>query len=634
MGNARAAAAGAMRWTWLLGLVLVAMVAIRVGVAHAVAGDLDPTFGVAGKAIPVIPGASSVGVNALAIQSDGKIVCLGDYVHLIGGDRDFILFRLLSNGVLDTSFGLGGWVTTDFGGEERAMDLVIQGDGKLVAVGRTDWGSGGLFAVLARYNGNGTLDTTFGAAGKSLTPYSSYWEGVALQSDGKIVVAGYTDFFPGGFSVARFTTEGDLDGTFDMEGIASLGSDGFLAYDVTIDGNGKIVATGYDAGNLDFTTARFNNDDGTLNTTFGYAGVSHVDIDGDHDEAKRLAIDGAGRIYLAGWAECTDDEAAVVVRLTSSGNLDNTFGNQGKAIYPVADYNMAVRGLTLDPMGRPVVSGFFLSPEGGAYEGSSWLIRFTGDGMLDHGFGVDGLMVVSHGSYCSFTAGVCSDPQGRLLCGGVTDGNPIVTRHQSDDHSTLGSATWWWSDPERNDKYLVDPGLVTIHANAYQDLWNCQRLQAPMFYRDLPGGSHWSVTTLVYVPSQNQDTLAGLMVWNGAGSGAVHALYVGLADVLGTPWVIAQGSIPENCAAALPYASYALEMVVVGIVRSGNDYTFSYAPPFGAWVEMGTITTTADFSKVGFMAKTWSTNDIEAQFSFFNLVRPGVTSSLDLLLHR
>ena len=616
-------------------LFAIALAALRAGDAHAVAGDLDPSFGVGGKAVPDLSALNHVYLNALALQDDGKIVCGGGYEESMGGNWDFIVFRLLANGALDTGFGVGGWMTTSFESLEEVWDLAIQSDGKIVAIGNRSGIYPDPSGVMARYNSNGTLDTSFGTDGKVHSGYgNASWQAVTLQADGKIVVAGKKD---GHFTVARFTTGGVLDTTFNLTGIATVViGDASGASDVAVDSNGKIVAVGAGGSSGspgDFAVARFN-DDGTLNLSFGTAGITTVDLAGaSSDAARKLAIDGSGKIYVAGEADGGSDGMAAVVRLTSSGVLDTTFGATGKLTYQVSNEDMHTTGLVLDPQGRPVLGGHFSGYSVGPYDSYSWIIRFTTDGTLDHGFGVDGLWVstLGAGTY-SLYAGVHSADRGLLLFGGQTEYGPTISRHQTDDHSKVGNDTWWWSDPERNDNYLVEPGLVTIHANAAQNLWSCQRLQAPMFYRDLPAGKHWSVTTLLYVPSQNQDTMAGLMLWNGAESGAVHTLYVGLADVLGTPWVIAAGSIPENCAAALPYASYAMDLVVVSIVRSGNDYTFSYAPPFGAWVEMGTITTAADFSKVGFMAKSWATNDIEAQFSFFSLVKPGAASSLDLLL--
>ena len=605
-------------------LFMIALAGIDPGAAHAVAGDLDPTFGDQGWAILnsiEYREPSAAAEPTIAIQTDGKMVVLGGP----SGDRDFLLFRLFPSGALDPSFGPEGRVTISFDYYDRPCDVAIQADGKIVVVGDTVNASYTHYrGVLARINPDGTTDDWFGDSGKVIISDdpSPTWRSVALQADGKIVVAGSYGHW---FAVARFTSSGVLDTTFGSGGIATVSTTGYSesiysgeARDVVVAGDGRIFATGSDESNpSNDIVAGFNND-GSLNTSFASGGFTYVDI-----SAVALTITGAGRserIYVAGAysPNGTNDVNPTVVRLTPNGALDTAFGDSGKAQLVTGGVSRTQR-LVLDTQGRLVLAG---STFGGGWKG--FLARFTSDGALDHGFGVDGIKTVESSSEDSFVTSLQQDSQGRLLCGGYRSPAPgyyypIVTRHRSDDNTSLWGETWTWSDPARNDNYVVAPEVVTIHANAQQNLWNCQRSEAPFFSRNLPAGTHWTASTLVYVPSQKQDTMAGLMLWNGQESGQVHSFYVGLADVQGTPWVIAQGSLPVNCAASLPFASYALDSVVVAITRSGNDYTFSSATPFGPWTELGTITTTADFTKVGFMAKSWGNNDIEAQFSFFDL---------------
>ena len=157
--------------------------------------DLDPPFGVAGRALPAITGASSITVRALAVQSDRQIVCLGDYRHSSTGNQDFVLFRLLDNGSLDTSFGSGGWVVTDFGGCDWAKDLAILDDGRIVAVGGLEPTCGyedDYQGLIARYHSNGSLDAAFSGDGRMMLGEGNdfFWNAAAVQEDGRLVVVG------------------------------------------------------------------------------------------------------------------------------------------------------------------------------------------------------------------------------------------------------------------------------------------------------------------------------------------------------------------------------------------------------------------------------------------------------------
>ena len=614
----------------LLGCLLaLALAGLQTRSAQAVAGDLDPAFGEAGSFSTIVLGAFELIGRAVAVQPDGKIVVAA---QLHGGidDVDIVVYRLLPDGYPDGGFG---GAVSDFSPLDIPADIAVQGDGKIVVVGTAVNGASAQ-GFVARFNANGTVDTGFGAGGKFIMPSGdpSSWNAVALQADGKIVVAGQVG---DQFTVARFTAAGALDSGFDGDGLASAAIAGYSwAEDVAVNGEGKIVAVGgvdNDTSDYDVLVVSFNSD-GSGNADFGLAGLFALDFSANSvDSARRLVIDGSGRIVVAGHFEDPFDyeHKAFLIRLASGGYLDPSFGDMGR-VRLSADDGLIATGLQQDSLGRLVLAGYL------DFEDDSWLARFSADGALDHGFGYDGLKVVSRGEdSCYFHGGLSLDSQDRPVCTGSTTGKLIVTRHQSDDHTYLWNNTWWWSDPERTDSYLVEADRVTIKAGATQDIWNCTRGQAPMFCRDLPGGYHWTVEATIQVPDLKQDTLAGLVLWNGGETGpAVHALYAGLTNLLGASKLTIQGSTPELCTRQWwSSANYPGQAIGVKIVRSGNHYTFYYSQIIDAWSQMDTITTTADFNKVGFLAKTWhATNDIEARFSNFVVSTPGAAPCLDLLL--
>src|SRR5262249_39493683 len=181
-------------------------------------GTLDTGFGTNGKVITAFdfPG-NFDRVFTIVPQPDGKFVAVGSTVNLFA---NFALARFNANGTLDTSVGTGGIVTTAFGVSAEATSAVVQSDGKIVAAGFANLGGGDYFA-LVRYNGNGTIDASFGTGGKVTTAFLSQGfslaqaNSVALQPDGKIVAAGIAAVGGGyDFALARYNSNGTLDPSF------------------------------------------------------------------------------------------------------------------------------------------------------------------------------------------------------------------------------------------------------------------------------------------------------------------------------------------------------------------------------------------------------------------------------------
>ena len=186
-------------------------------------GDLDPTFGIGGRARYEDSSGHSLGARASAIQSDGRIIVAGS-IGVAPDGSDFVLARFKADGLLDTAFGIGGKVTTNFGQRDWAWAgaIAIQPDGKILAAGSAGAPSNHHFA-LARYNPDGSLDVTFGVGGKVITDFSGLLESaeaLAIQSDGKIVAAGLVSQgrTSSDFRLARFNPNGSLDTTFGIDG--------------------------------------------------------------------------------------------------------------------------------------------------------------------------------------------------------------------------------------------------------------------------------------------------------------------------------------------------------------------------------------------------------------------------------
>ncbi|MCP4165513.1 MAG: hypothetical protein GY759_06420, partial [Chloroflexi bacterium] len=208
---------------------------------------------------------------SMIVQSDGKIVVAGK------SDNDVALARYNADGSLDTTFGSGGILTTDFGsGSDNGQSVTVQSDDKILVAGYSWNGSDDDFA-LTRYNANGSLDTTFGSGGILTTDFGSgsdNGQSVTVQSDGKILVAGYS--WNGGntdFALTRYNTDGSLDTTFDGDGILTTGvrTGGDFGHSVTVQSDGKILVAGHSwnriSKDFDFALTRYNAN-GSLDTTF------------------------------------------------------------------------------------------------------------------------------------------------------------------------------------------------------------------------------------------------------------------------------------------------------------------------------------------------------------------------------
>ena len=221
-------------------------------------GSLDPTF--SGDGTQRTPWGGNGIANGVAIQADGRIVAVGGETARI----DFALARYNPNGSLDTSFSGDGKQMTDFGGDDLANNdeanaVALQGN-KIVAVGAGLVGANvGDFAT-ARYNPNGSLDTSFSGDGKQTTDFGGddLANDVAIQANGRIVTAGIATGGATGndFALTRYNSNGSLDPTFSGDGRRRSnfgGSD--VAYGVALQGDGRIVAVG--AGNGEFALARY-----------------------------------------------------------------------------------------------------------------------------------------------------------------------------------------------------------------------------------------------------------------------------------------------------------------------------------------------------------------------------------------
>ena len=375
---------------------------------------LDPTFGSAGTVTTQFGGKNT----AMALQADGKIVMAG------GSIADFLLARYNADGGLDATFGAGGLVTTDIGGftQEEARAVVVQPDGKIVVAGNvriSEVRGGTLFDefdfTLVRYNADGSLDTGFGAAGKARSSVLGRAFALALQSDGKIVVAG-DDALAAAVSnvkLARFKTDGSLDTSFGALGSVTTdvtpGVDG--ANNVVMQPDGKIVVSGAFSKSSATGVARYLSN-GTPDGSFGTFGS--VALDGAF-VGDGLALQGDGKLVLVGSKQVGVGTANVTQfelrRLNADGSVDATFGSGGTVNTAFGTSQDAAQSVALQADGKILVSG---TANGFRFG----LARYNVDGTLDVGFAESGKLTIAFFGLGASAENVAVLPDGKILLGG------------------------------------------------------------------------------------------------------------------------------------------------------------------------------------------------------------------------
>ncbi len=386
-------------------------------------GILDESFGTGGIVTTPV-GETYDYARAVAVQNDGKIVVAGSagtFIDALDPDEDFALVRYNIDGTLDTSFGSDGKVTTTFMAEEKegmfplpllrehAAAVSIQNDGKIVVAGTSQKGMDDTYDfALARYNAEGTPDTSFGSAGKvrtSIGPLSALATDMAIQEDGKIVVTGYA--WNGGkfdFAVVRYNSDGSPDTTFGSGGIVTTPIGGFFdcPYAIAIQEDGKIVIAGYsdrrididDTSDCDFAVVRYNSD-GSLDKTFDSDGkLTTPGGQFSYDAAFGTVVQKDGKIVIAGPSTSKGNLAYALLRYNGSGTLDDTFGTGGIAKVLIDSHAFHDGcALSLQEDGKLVIATSL-------YNGTDFdfaLLRFSSDGILDDAFGTDGIVTTPVG---------------------------------------------------------------------------------------------------------------------------------------------------------------------------------------------------------------------------------------------
>lgn len=444
-------------------------------------------------------------LNSVIIQPDGKLVVVGQTLTSTSdANWSYVIVRYNKNGSLDTSFGTGGKIISDFitGDSDYASSIIIQPDGKLVVTGSSyDFN----YFALARYNKNGSLDTSFGYGNSGITiehngmgdlynykeitaranslilkpdgsfivagtargedfslatsstkgglylitttyvssivdTYSDYTGSVIDQDDGKLVVGGSN--LGGDFFLARYNANSNsLDTSFDSDGKVTTSGD-FFCTSVLAQPDGKLVVTG--GGYSKFALMRFNAN-GSVDTGFGNGGGV-----GAGDYANSVAIQADGKLVAVGGSS--------LVRYNKNGSLDTTFDGDGKVSMNIlSDPSLRVHfdadSVIVQPDGKLVVAG--ISSNGNGYSDFA-LIRYNANGSLD----------------TTFNGGNHAPTGNVTIIGKATLGQMLTAHNTLADVDGLGNISYTWKSGETTlnvgDKHYVSTNdlgkIITVTA--------------------------------------------------------------------------------------------------------------------------------------------------------------------------
>jgi uncharacterized delta-60 repeat protein len=414
----------------------------------------------AGKTILSPIGSGGDGVNAIALQPDGKIVMAG---ACNGGVLPkFCLARLNPDGSLDSTFdgpsggGNGKFLLPIGAATARAIaySLALQPDGKIVVAGECSNGTDSDFC-LARLHADGSFDDSFdGPSGSgngkvllSIGSNAAVARSVVLQPDGKIVVGGFcSNGVNGTFCVARLLANGKLDASFDGPHAATSPGNGKFQFSIglgdsqalalALQPDGRIVMAGScenSAALRIFCLARLNTD-GSLDTSFvgpffSGDGRFFVPVGAANDVGRQLALQPDGKIVMGGDCELSPGSAFCIIRLNANGTLDTSFdgpsgaGNGKIILPPVIASTPPIElpyALLLQPDGKIIMAGWCLN-----FDNEFCLVRLNGDGSLDSTFdgssSGNGKFSISIGSASDQAYATALQPDGKILIAGSCD---------------------------------------------------------------------------------------------------------------------------------------------------------------------------------------------------------------------
>ena len=388
--------------------------------------QLDNSFGNNGVSITL----SKSEVRNIQEQTDGKIISAGYYIDSI--PSKFQVIRYNANASFDMNFALNGVIRTVIGYyQDYAENIAIQNDGKIVVSGGyQDYQLGPYHTALCRYQVNGQLDSSFGLNGILRLNFGTEdgLSSIQIQADQKIVIGGYisnasTTFF----ALARFQQNGSLDSTFGNNGLVTTNyTNPSVIYDLEILQDDKILVCGYEGiwdfipgASTNFALAKYNSN-GALDNSFGNGGSVLINV-------NSLSIDCAtginelsnGDLLISGFSA----DALAIIKLKSNGTLDNSFGQAGKITYASEPVPTSTKILT---NGKILISG---NKPLAAFDYGFNIVQLNANGTLDSNFATNGVFQSNISNGADYVQSTYLLSGGQYLCAGSSEGNNLLAQY-------------------------------------------------------------------------------------------------------------------------------------------------------------------------------------------------------------
>jgi uncharacterized delta-60 repeat protein len=436
-------------------------------------GMLDQTFGNGGKVLSDYENGFDE-CHSLALYPDGKIIAVG-YANTSANGYQLDINMYKQNGTLDSAFADNGKLVWVNGlGQTFGNSVLLQADGKIVVGGKVAKGTNDDF-LIGRFEAAGYPDFNFGVGGFTNTEFNQFQNeecnAIALDKNENIIAVGTAS---NNVALARYTSFGILDNTFGSNGKVQTIFSGGLAWGkaVAIQPNGKILVAGYfynSNTDYDFTLIRYNYD-GTIDSTFALNGIATVDF-GLADYCSALSISSTGDIVIAGTSETnTGISKIAIAKYDSTGAPVLSFGNSGKVLITL-DNAAYIKSICLQPDDKIIAAGQYFNYNN--FADSIILMRFLPNGNIDASFGINGKATTDFGNDYNLARSVILQTDGKILVGGYANiaGNNVsdfaLARYNNDITLPISLLNFtaskkntsvllnWQTTFEQSDKYFA-----------------------------------------------------------------------------------------------------------------------------------------------------------------------------------
>jgi uncharacterized delta-60 repeat protein len=466
----------------------------------------DLSFGTNGQTVIDISQHDDA-ANAIIVQPDGKILIAGDGIPQ--SYSKFTLARFHADGIADTTFGNNGIAQAIVGPvNEHVTDLALQADGKILVAGYYGWNFYTEPAVV-RFHSDGTIDSTFGIDGYARFVISNQFDdfhAIAIQQDGKILAAGRTfENNTYNFLVMRLHNDGSPDSTFSFDGklTGDISGGNESISDLIIQPDGKIIIAGQSEPGASFIFAARFHQDGSPDPSFGINGISMPVTGARFDQCASAVQQIDSSIVLAGKHHQGAIDKYMFMRLKPNGSLDSTFATNGLLEIPTSDPSDVITDVSLTLTGKIIATG----TSGGS---NAMLMRITSSGVVDLNFGTNGIYSGNNGgSESRFNSIYLLSDSTFLAAGSVlinADADMLLAR-------VITNTTTWMNE---NDP-VVYP--VTIYPNPSTgfimlDLPYLENEKAGIYIYNSVGAMVYSTEMSIINSSARIDLPAGLATGN------------------------------------------------------------------------------------------------------------------------